>query len=435
LVRERLGAIGAAAIATLALAACSNLLALKDLEPYPADGAIDGLAGGDSSSDDGATTGNDGATGGDAPQDGPASHDATSGDAPSDATEDGLADGPVTGDAPPDGNCGGGKTDCNGSCTDTTSDGQNCGACGHSCQGGTCLGSRCQPVTLASLDAVDIVVVGTTAYWVDGVSPNGNVWSCDVNACTPSALKSMQAQPLRIAFDGAHTIFWTDHGSGSAVDGAVWSYDLNTKMATEIAPSRASPEGITADASYVYWAEDFTSSNQIVQYERSTQTVTNIPLAGTSPYSAALGAGELYFTETGTGAIGQCAEGSCGSPTAFQSVQTTPLAVWVDSTWVYWTDYGNAGAVWRAAIATGSPSQLPGMQANPERVVSDGSDVYWTDNGTTSCDGALVGCAQPACSAATTLQSNLQRPVGLALDAHAIYYGTTGDQRLHKLAR
>jgi hypothetical protein len=290
-------------------------------------------------------------------------------------------------------------------------------------------------VPLASLDAVDPVSRRSDDDDVDGVSTNGNVWSCDVNSCTPSALKSMQAQPLRIASDGGHTIFWTEHGSGASADGAVWSYDLNTKQATEIAPNRASPEGITADASYVYWAEDFTTSNQIVQYDRSTRTVTNIPLAGTSPYSAALGAGELYFTETVTGGIGQCAEGSCGSPTAFQSVQATPLAVWVDSTWVYWTDYGNAGAVWRAAIATGSPSQLPGMQANPERVVSDGSDAYWTNNGTTNTDGALVGCAQPACSAANTLQSNLQRPVGLAIDAHAIYYGTTGDHRLRKLAR
>jgi len=35
------------------------------------------------------------------------------------------------------------------SCVDTTSDGKNCGACGHDCLGGACLAGQCQPVELA----------------------------------------------------------------------------------------------------------------------------------------------------------------------------------------------------------------------------------------------------------------------------------------------
>ena len=35
------------------------------------------------------------------------------------------------------------------SCVDTTSDGKNCGTCGHDCLGGTCTGGQCQPLLLA----------------------------------------------------------------------------------------------------------------------------------------------------------------------------------------------------------------------------------------------------------------------------------------------
>src|SRR4051812_37305927 len=44
---------------------------------------------------------------------------------------------------------GGGSTPDAGACggdVDITSDGANCGACGHSCGGGACVASRCQPV-------------------------------------------------------------------------------------------------------------------------------------------------------------------------------------------------------------------------------------------------------------------------------------------------
>src|SRR4051812_2774556 len=35
---------------------------------------------------------------------------------------------------------------CGGACVDTATDGENCGACGHDCQGGACLKSFCHPV-------------------------------------------------------------------------------------------------------------------------------------------------------------------------------------------------------------------------------------------------------------------------------------------------
>ncbi len=46
--------------------------------------------------------------------------------------------------------CASPKKECSGSCLDVTSDGHNCGACGHDCLGGTCSSGLCQPVAVAA---------------------------------------------------------------------------------------------------------------------------------------------------------------------------------------------------------------------------------------------------------------------------------------------
>jgi hypothetical protein len=47
--------------------------------------------------------------------------------------------------------CATGTTACPNACVNLTNNGSNCGACGHSCQGGTCSNGTCQPITLATL--------------------------------------------------------------------------------------------------------------------------------------------------------------------------------------------------------------------------------------------------------------------------------------------
>lgn len=46
--------------------------------------------------------------------------------------------------------CAAGQTVCASGCADLSTDGSNCGTCGHSCYGGACAGSKCQPVSVYS---------------------------------------------------------------------------------------------------------------------------------------------------------------------------------------------------------------------------------------------------------------------------------------------
>jgi len=75
--------------------------------------------------------------------------------------------------------CSGTQTTCPGGCADLSTDGNNCGACGHSCLGGMCTNKTCLPVTMAHLTmtgAVGLALNSTTVFTT--VPSNGSTpWS------------------------------------------------------------------------------------------------------------------------------------------------------------------------------------------------------------------------------------------------------------------
>ena len=72
-------------------------------------------------------------------------------------------------------------TPCPGGCVDITSNGENCGTCGHSCLGATCSGGACVPVVLTNGAPADLAVDEANVYWTDGT--NGSVKRCPIAGC------------------------------------------------------------------------------------------------------------------------------------------------------------------------------------------------------------------------------------------------------------
>jgi hypothetical protein len=124
-------------------------------------------------------------------------------------------------------------TTCGSACVDLTSNGANCGTCGHDCLGGACDGGACVEVQLA----------------------NG------------------QDSPEDIAVDPSG-VYWTNHGGG----GTVMKYTFATKQTTTLASSQAQPQAIALDATNVYWANN------------GANAVMEVPLGGGTPMSRAAAA-------------------------------------------------------------------------------------------------------------------------------------------------
>jgi hypothetical protein len=417
----------------LSVAACGNILGLKDLEPYPSEGGTE-EGGGDAqeeSSADSPSMGDDTSM-----RD---AHEATTTDA---REEDGtvVGDAPqevgsdvVTADSPPDTNpppdsptCGGGMVLCGGKCVDETGDGHNCGACGHDCLGGLCVASECKPsIYASSTDAWDIVVVNGTLYWVDLTS---TVWTCGASAttCTPATLAGGQAQPTRITYDGSSCLFWTNEAGGT--NGSIGSHQLGATSCPTVS-GLGGPQGIAADANYIFWSDG--AKNTVTRYARSGGATATT--AVTMPGGVALVGATVYWQDDSMSRVMSSPEGNW-TPAVAASAQSTPWAFGYDGAGnLYWVDYANPGAIWKTNGTT--PTEIMGNQAMPIRVAADATTIYWANWGTNGSDGAVVSCDAAACTTTKTLASTLSQVDSLAMDSKAIYYGTVGDHRLWRLAR
>src|SRR5580658_1094135 len=143
----------------------------------------------------------------------------------------------------------------NNTCTDTTSDPSNCGACGHNCQGSTCTASLCVPSVIASPGGLigDIAVdqSGTHVYWtISGMG--GGVFAkpfAGGNAAQISYPPNSEDDPRGIAVD-QNNAYWVDFGSDTVgrqpLAGGVSSYPVTM---AEAGPPTNEPVAITVDPS------------------------------------------------------------------------------------------------------------------------------------------------------------------------------------------
>ncbi len=151
-------------------------------------------------------------------------------------------------------------TTCPGGCADLTTDGHNCGTCGHDCQGGACQVRKCQPVVLASKQNHPnaIAADGTSVYWlnsgdsIDGTSSNGAVMKISLgSAASPTPLALGQVSPGSIAVD-ATSVYWTVLANAANVmnTGEIRKIPVDGGAITQLVTGQNSVWSMTIDPTY-----------------------------------------------------------------------------------------------------------------------------------------------------------------------------------------
>jgi len=255
-------------------------------------------------------------------------------------------------------------TVCGSSCTDVTSDDDNCGACGHVCAPtSACNGGVCGPSVVNVVPAapgcleIDLAVSASTLYWTDRA--HGTVMSQPFTTRnTPSLIATNETSPSLIAV-GADDVFWVDVVSqtpAAADAGDLRPTTTATIRARKIAGGMARDLSTETDLTGGVRGLVASEDGQTLYYSAGT-AIRAVPVAGGSAFD-----------------VGHEDEGD--SPTAL-ALQANLIAFTVDLTGILDVITVVPGAV--AVCAAPDPASTPAaptmIDTNCTRAVRGGPEL------------------------------------------------------------
>ncbi len=155
----------------------------------------------------------------------------------------------------------------------------------------------------------DLAIDDVYAYWGGTKQSNGEIRRVAKNA-TPGMLPGQQVATgqgiVRAVVIDSQMVFWTSVDSGF---GRVTRYNIATTKVDILAITEPA-EFLAVDETYLYWAASDSEAGYIYRLEKdhdaSQQPAPVVKLysePGTEPYSVAVDATALYFTERGKGRV------------------------------------------------------------------------------------------------------------------------------------
>jgi hypothetical protein len=315
--------------------------------------------------------------------------------------------------------CDGGLVVCGtgaaAACVSLDTSGDNCGACGHSCGGGKCMGRKCAPAVIYSVPPPDAgVVIGPLAQDMNDVFFESDentpyrLLACPKTGCTGAAATPRQIAVMPFSIGAIHvptagTIAFLSapQNSSGTERPAVFS------CATTGCP--AVPTSFVADG-----------LNGIDARLRSSAT------------------GILFGETGGTGLFSTtCANGSCATPVSFFGTTTKGTHGFTGTAaLLYFIDSATRGSnIARCAVgdtACTPISVVPADESTVEGLEIWAGKLYWLLPGRSGfIEGKLMSCDLPACATPAPQAIGLDSPSGLNVDASGAYWLTAGNKLQH----
>jgi hypothetical protein len=376
----------------------------------------------------------------DASNDGDATVTDATGDA-ADASSDGRDASDASDDAPL--SCGdGGLVACGQKCVDLQTDQANCGFCGHDCGTGTCTAGKCPVETLSTgrNNPMAIAVDGTSLYVLDdGTQPDaldGALIKCPKSGCPSNVtpMTSNRLNPQFVTLD-ANNVYWLDRDqpfsrSGTVATCPTSGCGANDANLVTLVDGVGFPGGLAVDGTNVYFGDwggppTFAGSigscaltgcnNAPDQVITSAYKPTSLAIDGTNVYTIT-NMSYVWRAPLGQSTAGTQIEHKLGSD--YQSIQ-------VFGALLYWGDAQSGTIdVCPAQTCNMNSTSIVTNQQTPIALAVDSKGVYWLDD----TAGTLMFCAHSGCNdSPVTLADGLtDYPTALALDAQYVYWTNEG---------
>lgn len=306
-------------------------------------------------------------------------------------------------------------------CVDLTSDGKNCGACGHDCLGGTCGGGQCQPMMIAQyLGQPSVISVGTEAVYVttdSGYVGRAKKDGSDLETLARPGFASSAYYGTSVFEDGERVFLVRMLGANLQLSHCLTSGCDDTSKA--IGNPYTQFFAVDNVSHKIVWV-DYSPSQ--IWSASTVGVVSGEPIVGGTLASGASGSRLLYaqggvFFSDGSIERLPINGGSIITVAAGPS-QLTLLGANGSSLYVY-----DGSAVGFVPLPNGTgraPTPLVTTKLNPGfdgRFAVDDSSAYWVDQGIKTC--RLSDCP----SSALSLSLPSDDPVAdIAIDDEAVYW-------------
>ena len=335
--------------------------------------------------------------------------------------------------------CSGALTTCGDECVTLTNDADNCGSCGHSCLGGKCVNSKCQPVELAAglTQATSLKVDATHVYWMDYNEGVGNVKRVPKAGGATQTLATNQGTPGALVLSGGK-VYWgagTSNSKGGVASKAIQRANVDGTDPVAFAPITNTVDHVALSGDSIYWNERNTS---VAFFKKALSASGGGTAAGTHTNNSNMFAvvNDCIYFRTFVSSVYYVAQ-SCGGAASTNRFSSTTSIVLsnhdaADSTMLY---YGVREQGLMRLPLTGSAQATKVISGTDVRyAVVDGNSLYYIDGdagGAPACTtnwGIYQTSKQPSTERVTLLAPPLDCPGSLATDATAIYwlYQTTG---------
>jgi hypothetical protein len=323
--------------------------------------------------------------------------------------------------APGLGRCG--QTQCN---VQFTVDPKNCGACGHDCRGGPCLGGACQPILVASQQSAPafIAVDDTGVYWTN--SGDGTVMRSNKDGTGQLKIASGQDTPWVIRVRKGR-VYWGDDDTGGFVGSAPAAGGGPVLNMTGPQPS---PRGLDVDDQYVYFDTEDTDAGTFQRVQLDGGGLTVIASQQGSPKDVIVTPTAVFWSNAADGTIMRY-DVAGGTFAPFVKNLVNPFGMGWDGTFIYWTCHvADAGCVGRVAMDGSQKTILASGQQLPRAIAVDATYMYFTDEGDGTVRRVPSGGGQ-----LETLASGQVQPWGIAIDDEFVYWAAKGAGTILKVAK
>jgi hypothetical protein len=273
----------------------------------------------------------------------------------------------------PDASPGGADAGCK---ANLMSDPNNCGACGHGCQGAACFQGFCRPRAIGAgqFDQIEAMVLDDSGVYLTEHTMLGRVLRVTTDGSAPiKVLASRQNLPAGIAVDATH-VYWANWTTGTG--GSVSRVPKAGGTIEILAADELGPQQVAVDATHVYWGNHADGVKQGIRRMPKLGGAVEMLSAGGSPTGLALDDTHVYWAEWATATVNRRAKAG-GLIEVLARDERDINRLVIDATRVYWVGADHIASV---AKGGGPVSVLVPTFAVYDLATDGAGGVWWSTN-------------------------------------------------------